>query len=113
MLDAVAVIATILILAVLQDGAQPDRAHPEALEVIEATPHAFERSTLKSAERLVPGAAGSRLRIVESIDKSKVDPAVTPVRRGWKRAGDLDVPAVHTDDATGRCACANKNIVDF
>src|SRR6266508_3807025 len=104
MLDAVAVIATILILAVLQDRAQPDRAHPEALEVVEATPHAVERSTLKSAERLVPGAARRCIRVVEPIDENEVDPAVAPVRGGWNRAGDLDVAAVNTDEATGRRA---------
>ena len=108
MLDAVTVIRSLLPLAILQDGAQPNRANPETLQIAEASPYALQRAALEPAEGLVPARRGRVIVVVETVNEKEVDPAIPPILRRGERADDLDITAVYPDRTAGRSPRAGK-----
>src|SRR5262249_17906984 len=96
-LDTVAVIRAVLGLAVLQDGAQPNRPDPQPLEVIKAAPDALQRAALEAAERPIPCGCRRTFGVVEAIDEQKIYPAVSPILRRGKRARDFDLATLYLD----------------
>src|SRR5207253_165510 len=111
MLNAVTVIGSVLPLAILQDRAQPNGTHPEALQIAQASPHAFQRTALEPAKRLVPACRRRGIMVVEPVDEKEVDPAVAPILRRGKRTDDLDVVAVYPNHSADRSPHASKCIL--
>ena len=87
--DAVSVIAAVVESEVFQDGAQPNGARAEVLDIIEPLIDSGKLPALiREIIRIIEGRMDRRGgRIVEAVDHEEIDDLVPPVGGRRKRAG--------------------------